>query len=246
MTDAIRARTIEITGGSGTPIEAYYAQPESGQRRGSMVVVHHLPGYDPASKEIVRTFADAGYATICPNLYSREAGGMPWRDAAAKVRAAGGVPDAQVVADVAAAANFMRAQEHSNGKVGVIGYCSGGRQAVLAACRLDLDALVDCYGAFVMRTAGPESGLARRGFPELIENLSCPMLGLFGEEDPAPPVEEVQELEAALKEHGKEYTIRIMPNAGHAFFSVDSEKYRPLAARDGWAEIFTFLQRQLS
>ena len=117
-----------------------------------------MPGYDRATKEIVRRFAELGYDAICPNLYWREAPGAAPDDAAATARAQGGVPDERLVGDVGGAAAHLRALPDSNGKVGVIGYCSGGRQSVLAACNLDLDAAVDCYGAFV-------TGDAARGLP---------------------------------------------------------------------------------
>ncbi|MCW2497886.1 MAG: carboxymethylenebutenolidase, partial [Jatrophihabitans sp.] len=139
--------TIRITGAGGDEIEAYLAVPEGSGPRGGVVVIHHMPGYDRGSKEIARRFAELGYDAICPNLYWREAPGAAPDDAAATARAAGGVPDARLVGDVGGAAAYLRGLPTSNGKVGVIGYCSGGRQSVLAACNLDLDAAVDCYGA---------------------------------------------------------------------------------------------------
>ncbi|MBN9619934.1 MAG: dienelactone hydrolase family protein, partial [Actinobacteria bacterium] len=149
MNDSLSATTIRITGADGDEIEAYLARPDGDARRGGVVVIHHMPGYDRATKEIVRRFAELGYDAICPNLYWREAPGADPSDAAATARAQGGVPDARLVGDVAGAAAYLRALPTSNGKVGVIGYCSCGRQSVLAACNTDLDAAVDCYGAYV-------------------------------------------------------------------------------------------------
>src|ERR1700751_74250 len=149
MYDGIMAETISLTGHGGDQIEAYLARPLGPGPFGSVVVIHHMPGYDAQTKEITRTFAANGYTAVCPNLYTREAPGASPDAAAATVRAAGGVPDDRLVGDVGAAAAFLRAMPNSNGKVGVIGYCSGGRQSFLAACRLPLDAAVDCYGAFV-------------------------------------------------------------------------------------------------
>lgn len=245
MNDAMRAQTIQITGADGRRIEAYYAVPDRGQPHGSVVVIHHAPGYDEATKEITRRFATEGFAALCPNLYSRETPGLEPKAAAAQVRAAGGVPDDQVTGDVAAAAGYLRSQPGANGKIGVIGYCTGGRQAVLAACELELDAAVDCYGAFVARSTPPGDSLPRRAILHLLHKLSCPLLGLFGAEDPAPPVAEVAELEAALKEHGKTHEFEIYENAGHAFFSVDSQKYRTAAALAGWARILGWFTRYL-
>jgi carboxymethylenebutenolidase len=245
MNDAMRAQTIQVPTADGTPIEAYYATPERGEPHGAVVVIHHAPGYDDATKEIARRFAAEGFAALCPNLYSREAPGRTPREAAAQVRAAGGVPDAQVTDDVAAAVEYLRSRQDTNGKVGVIGYCTGGRQAVLAACQLNLDAAVNCYGAFTTRSTPPGDGLPRSAITHLLHKLSCPLLGLFGAEDPAPPVQEVAELEAALREHGKTFEIQVYENAGHAFFSVDSQKYRTAAALAGWQRILAWFTRYL-
>jgi carboxymethylenebutenolidase len=110
MTDAMRAETVTITGHAGARIEAYLARPLDGGPRGGVVVIHHMPGYDWATKEIVRRFAAEGYPALCPNLYSREAPGADPDDAAATVRAAGGVPDERLVGDVAGAAAYLKSQ----------------------------------------------------------------------------------------------------------------------------------------
>ena len=122
-----------------------------------MVVIHHLPGYDEATKEITRKFAAHGYLSLCPNLYTREAPSASPDDASATVRALGGLPDDRFVGDVRGAVNHLKSLESSNGRVATIGYCSGGRQSFLAACSLPLDAAVDCYGAFVVGT--PPAGM---------------------------------------------------------------------------------------
>src|SRR5689334_12135558 len=149
MQGDLTAQTVRIASGDGTEIEAYAASPLGDERRGGVVVIHHLPGYDRGTKEMVRRFAELGYDAVCPNLYARQAPGADPDDAAATVRAQGGISDQQLLDDVAGAAAYLRALPTSNGQVGVIGHCSGGRQATLAACRLDLDAAVDCYGAHV-------------------------------------------------------------------------------------------------
>src|ERR1700744_4746545 len=131
MYDAIMAETIHIPGHGGDLIEASSPRPLAPGPFGSVVVIHHMPGYDPQTKEIARTFAVNGYNAICPNLYTREAPGASPDHAAAAARAQGGVPDERLVGDVGGAATFLRSLENSNGKVGTIGYCSGGRPAVL-------------------------------------------------------------------------------------------------------------------
>ncbi len=245
MTDAMRAETISMLGAGGDEIEAYLAQPIDQTAIGGVVVIHHMPGYDEETKEITRKFAAHGYLALCPNLYSREAPGASPDDAAAAARALGGVPDERLVGDVAGAADHLRALRSSNGKVATIGYCSGGRQSFLAACSLQLDAAVDCYGAFVV--APPPEGAPVTVGPivHLAKDLSCPLLGLFGADDQFPSPAEVHKLERVLTEHHKMFEFHSYEGAGHAFFSTNRASFRPEAAKDGWTRIWEFFDRYL-
>jgi len=94
-----------------------------------MIIIHHMPGYDEGTKQIARTFAANGYAALIPNLYYRVAPNVSPDDAAATARSLGGVSDEQLVGDAQGAMNYLKALDISNGRVGVIGYCSGGRQS---------------------------------------------------------------------------------------------------------------------
>jgi carboxymethylenebutenolidase len=247
MSEALTASTISISGHHGDDIEAYLAVPDDGApARGSVVVIHHMPGYDTSTKEIVRKFAANGYAALMPNLYFRDAPGASPDDAAAAARANGGVPDDRLVGDVAAAAEFLRALTDSNGKVGVIGYCSGGRQSFLAACSLPLDAAVDCYGAFIISPVPEGLPLKAKPIVGMAKDLSCPLLGLFGADDKNPTPEETAELSSVLDDLGKPHEFHTYDGAGHAFFSVDRVAYRPEAANDGWQKIWDFYGRYLA
>ncbi|MFI9106177.1 dienelactone hydrolase family protein [Streptomyces fildesensis] len=240
MSDSLTAETIRLTGHDGDEIEAYLARPQGRERRGGVIVIHHMPGYDRGTKEIVRRFAELGYDAICPNLYFREAPGAAPDDAAAVGRANGGVPDARLIGDVSAAAAHLRALPTSNGKAGVIGYCSGGRQSVLAACNLDLDAAVDCYGAFVTGTVPAEFPLRITNLVDQLPRLRAPLLGLFGAEDKYPTPEQVAELGQILTANGKDFEFHSYEGAGHAFFSTDRPAYNVAAANDGWERIAAF------
>jgi carboxymethylenebutenolidase len=246
MNEAMRAETVEIRGEGGNPVEAYLAQPLDGPATGGVVVIHHMPGYDEATKEITRKFAAHGYLAVCPNLYYREAPGASSDDAATTARAQGGVPDARLVGDVAGSIAHLRSLPSSNGKVATIGYCSGGRQSFLAACSLELDAAVDCYGAFVIGSPPEGFPLRVESLAARIKDLSCPLLGLFGAEDQYPAPEEVAELEKLLAEAGKEFEFHTYEGAGHAFFATDRPSYRPEAAVEGWQRIWEFFSRHLS
>jgi carboxymethylenebutenolidase len=247
MSEELAASTITVTGAGGDDIEAYLAVPDDGATsRGSVVVIHHMPGYDSSTKEIVRKFAAHGYAALMPNLYYREAPGASPDDAAAVARANGGVPDDRLVGDVSAAGEYLTALAGSNGKVGVIGYCSGGRQSFLAACSLQLDAAVDCYGACIVNP--PPEGMPLKVAPivGLSPDLSCPLLGLFGADDKYPTPDETAELSKVLDGLGKPHEFHTYDGAGHAFFSVDRPAYRPEAANDGWQKIWDFYGRYLA
>jgi carboxymethylenebutenolidase len=245
MSDALVAETITITAGDGDEIQAYSARALDEAPRGGVVVIHHMPGYDDGTKEFARRFAYHGYNAVIPNLYWRQAPGATPDDAAATARAQGGITDDQLVADVAGAIAYLKGLPNSNGKVGTIGYCSGGRQSFLAAVSLDLDAAVDCYGAFV-------TGVLPEGFPlkvttlvDRTPDLSCPLLGLFGGQDKYPSPEHVAELEEALKAAGKPHEFHSYPGAGHAFFAVNRPSYNVEAANDGWKQIFAFYGKYL-
>lgn len=245
MSDSLSAGTIELTGHRGDAIEAYLARPDGDVPRGGVVVIHHMPGFDRWTKETVRRFAELGYDAVCPNLHHREAPGASADDAAAANRAAGGVPDDRLVGDVTAAAAYLRSLPSSNGKVGVIGYCSGGRQSVLAACTVDLDAAVDCYGAFVTEAPPAEFPIAVTNLVGQLPNLRCPLLGLFGNDDQHPSREAVDELGRHLDRLTKAHEFHRYDGAGHAFFANDRPSYRVEAANDGWERIAAFYATHL-
>jgi carboxymethylenebutenolidase len=246
MYSGLTADEIRITGHDGEEINAYFASPHGPGPFPGVGVIHHMPGWDEATTEIANRFAAHGYFAIVPNLHYREGPSASPDDAAAGSRAAGGVPDERFLGDLSAAVAHLRSQERCNNKVGVIGYCSGGRQAFLAACSLDIEAAVDCYGAFVVGTV-PEGFPVKMGpVIHLAENMACPLLGLFGLDDQRPSPQQVDEIDAELDRLGKEHEFHRYEGAGHAFFNTASEAYRPTAATDGWQRIFDFYGRHLA
>src|SRR6185295_12010754 len=140
------ADTVKFRARNGDTGEAYYAWPSGEGKFPGVVLIHHMPGWDEWITEATRKLAHHGFISIAPHLYFREGPGDP-DDVGARVRAAGGVSDEQVIGDVAGGMAFLRAQPCSNGKVAVMGFCSGGRHTYLVACRLpNVDAAVDCWG----------------------------------------------------------------------------------------------------
>lgn len=244
--EVMMAETIFYQGFSGDEVNAYLARPLGPGPFPGVVVIHHMPGWDEGSKEITRTFASRGYAAICPNLYYREGPDMSPTDAAAAAREAGPVPDDRCIGDIGGARKVLLQVGSASGKVGVIGYCSGGRQAYICACQLPFDAAVDCYGGRVVASA---DSLTERQpvLPlDMTPNLGCPVLGLFGAEDKNPSPADTEVLRQRLEEHAKTYEFHTLDGAGHAFFAVDRPNYRVEAAQAGWKLVFDFFDRYLA
>jgi carboxymethylenebutenolidase len=243
--EGMLAETVMLQGHNGDYINAYFARPLGPGPHPSVVLIHHMPGWDEWYKEATRKFAHHGYASISPNLYFRAGHGAP-EDVTARIRAEGGAPDDQVVGDVAAAARFLKALPTSNGRVGVFGTCSGGRHAILACSRTtEFDACIDCWGGGVVMRQEDLTEKRPVAPIDYTRDLSCPVLGLFGEEDRAPTVEQVNQHEAALKQHGKDYEFHMYPNAGHGFFYHHVPMYRQEQAVDGWNKIWAFLEKHV-
>lgn len=243
--EALFAETVLMRGHQGDQIDAYLARPLGVSAAPGVVVIHHMPGWDGPTKEIARRFAHHGYVAISPNLHFREGKATP-QENSASVRAAGGMPDDRTMGDVQGAVDYLRTLPYVNGRVGVIGYCSGGRQSYLAACTVrGLDAAIDCYGGGVV--AKPEELTPRQPVApiELTRDLQCPLLGLFGVEDTRPSPADTAKTKEALDKFGKTYEFHTYDNAGHAFFAVDRPQYRQAAAVDGWEKVFAFFGKHL-
>ena len=241
------AETVTLDGFNNDKIEAYAARPTTPGPHAGVVVIHHAPGWDDWTCEVVRKFAHHGYEAIAPHLYSRVALGPP-DDMAARIRAMGGVSDAQAMGDIESGAKFLRAQAASNGKVGCIGFCSGGRHAYLAAALVPgLDAAVDCWGGGVIVADPAHLSPARPVAPiDYTPRIACPLLGIFGNDDRNPTVDQVNDTEAALKTEGKTYEFHRYDGAGHGFFATERSGYRPEQATDAWNHVFAFYDKHLN
>lgn len=243
--DGMTASVITYAAGGDDQIHAYVARPHGPGPFPGIVLLHHMPGWDEIYREFTRRFAQHGYNAISPDLFCRDGHGQP-DDVAAKVRAAGGAPDRRVIDDSVAAAKWSRALATSNGKVGIIGTCSGGRQAVLVASSArGFDAVADLWGGRVVVEPGDLTPKQPVPSIDLTKDLSAPLLGLFGNDDRSPSPAQVDRHEAELKRCAKEYEFHRYDGAGHGFFYYDRPAYRPEQAVDGWAKVFTFFAKHL-
>lgn len=244
--EGLLAETVTYAGDGGDVISAYMARPLGEGPYPAVIVVHHMPGWDEATKEITRRFAHHGYIAVCPNLHYRDAPDAEPDDAAAISRSAGGVPDDQFIGDAEGSATYLRSLPYHSGKIGMIGFCSGGRQTYLAAGRMDtIDAAVDCWGGRVI--AAPEELTERQPVSPIdyTGDISIPILGIFGQDDGSPSPAQVDATEAELIKQGVDYEFHRYEDAGHGFFATDRPSYRPVQAKEAWEEVFKFYDKNL-
>ena len=239
------AETICIPGHNGDNIHAYYSRPIGDGPFPGIVLIPHMPGWDEWCRETARRFTAHGYSVMCPNIYERVGHGTP-TEVATMSREQGGVSDECVMGDTAASLGFLKNQANANGKVGVIGMCSGGRHTFLAACTVEgVDAAVDCWGGGVV--CPPEQlSPARPVAPiDYAEKLQCPLLGIFGNEDFSPTPDDVNKTEEVLKKLGKDYEFHRYDGAGHGFWYYDKPMYRQEQAMDSFNKVIEFFDKNL-
>ena len=239
------AETITLRGKDGTPVRAYYSRPITNEPHPSIVLIPHMPGWDELCRELSRRYTEHGYSVICPNIFQRFDIKTP-REAFKTCIEAGGLVDADVMGDVEQAIAFLKAQPLSNGKAGVIGMCSGGRHAFLAACTVDsVDAAVDCWGGGVFAEASELTPARPKAPIDFVDNLHVPLLGIFGNDDQHPSPDEVNRLEEELRSRNKDYEFHRYDGAGHGFWSLDRGNYRVEAAMDSFNRTLDFFGRTL-
>jgi carboxymethylenebutenolidase len=243
----IKGGVIALPSG-GTNIAAYLATPNQPGSYPGIVVIQEAFGLVDHICDVARRFANIGYNAVAPALYWRRGGPTNPDDIQTVFPVMFGLPDSEAVQDLEAAAACLRGLPGATGKVGAIGFCSGGRHTLLFACSSNkVDAAVDCWGGFIQRaTPDVETTPARPKAPlDMVGQLHCPLFGVFGEEDQNPPVE----LEAELKKRGqaakKDVTTKVYKGAGHAFLADYRPSYREPAAKELWADATAFFAKHL-
>ena len=221
---------IPVAGGE---IPAYRAMPASGGPFPTLLVVHEIFGVHEHIKDICRRLAKLGYFAVAPLLYSREGDVASMSDVQqiiAKVVA--NVPDQQVASDLDATVAWAKSTgKAATTKLGITGFCWGGRQVWLyAAHNPSLKAAVAWYGPL----QSPASNLRPKNPIDLVNQIDVPVLGLYGGKDMAIPLAQIEQMRAALKAAGKPSEIVIYPEAGHGFNADYRPSYNPQAAKDGW------------
>lgn len=234
------AQTVQTADG---PMDLYEALP-AGAPRGAVVVIQEAFGVNYHIQDVTRRLADAGYRAVAPTLFHRAGGGTaPYTDFSKVMPLFHGVSDASVLMDVDAALSHLRGAGFSDARIGLVGFCFGGRVSFLVATRRRLGAAVGFYGGGIVSAR-------RGGFPTLIGDaaaLATPWLGLFGDKDQGIPVADVETLRAALAREAKVASeIVRYADAEHGFNCDVRASYHEASAKDAWARMLDWFERHLA
>ena len=230
------ALTSEMVGFSGKAgkVGGYLSHPKDGKSLGGVIVIHENRGLIDHIKDVARRFAKDGFVVLAPDLLSRSGGTDQYKTPEEQIQAIGKLGQEGVVEDLLSAVEYLKKQGVVNGRIGVVGYCWGGKQSLNFATKCkDLNAAVVYYGA----NPNPI---------DLVQNIPCPLLGNYGSEDPniIPGVEPLKE---ALQKYGKKFDIKVFQGAKHAFNNnTNPDRYHPEAAKEAWARTKDFFAKNLA
>ena len=224
---------IPVAGGQ---IPGYAAMPASGGPFPTVLVIQEIFGVHEHIKDMCRRFAKLGYFAVAPALYSREGDVSGMSDIQEIIgKVVSKVPDAQVASDLDATLAWAKSTGKADTtKLGVTGFCWGGRQVWLYAVHNpDVKAAVAWYGPLKR----PATDLQPKNPIDLVAQLKVSVLGLYGGADPGIPVDSIEEMKKALKAANNPSEIIIYPDTPHGFNADYRPSYRPEQAKDGWTKL---------
>ncbi len=230
-TNGLVAGEIKIPVKDGE-IPGYRAMPATGKGFPTVLVVQEIFGVHEHIKDICRRFAKAGHMAIAPELYARQGDVSQITNINEIIsKVVSKVPDAQVMSDLDATVEYAGKTGKANtGKLGITGFCWGGRIVWLyAAHSPKLKAGVAWYG----RLVGQPDELHPKHPIDIAASLKAPVLGLYGGKDRGIPLDTVEKMRAALKAAGSKSEIIVYPDADHGFHADYRPTYNKEAAQDG-------------
>lgn len=207
--------------------KGYFVRPEAEGNYPGVVMIHENRGLRPEIRDTAETLAKEGYLVLAVDLL----GGTAEDQTGARALTANFNQETGV-ANMRAAAAYLRSKGAT--KIASLGWCFGGRQSVeLAVSGETLDATVVYYGSGIPTAV------------DQLEPIKWPVLGIFGEDDQAIPVETVRSFESALNTLNIENNIHIYPGVGHAFANPSGANYAPAETMDAWQKTLAFLSQNL-
>ena len=230
---------------NGQTMEGYLTQPNDEERHPAVIVIQEVWGVNSHIQYVTDRLPAQGYVGLAPAMYHREGRmtiGMHEEMETAFARM-GACNDENIVADVKAAVAWLKEQPFVDpDRIGIVGFCFGGRVSFLAACTIpELKAASVFYGGRILAPLGG-SGPSPL---EQAQHINCPVLGLFGEDDQNPTPADVAQIEAALKQHNKTYEFHMYPGCGHGFHCNARGSYRPESARDAWGKTIAWFDQHV-
>jgi carboxymethylenebutenolidase len=225
--------------------EGFLAEPGDGPRPG-VVVIPDVWGLSDHTRDIAGRLAEAGFAALALDVY-RKTGRRELADPAAAMAWIRELSDPLVLETVQEGVDALAQNPAvAGGKIGLIGFCMGGQYAWLAACSCrGISAVAPFYG-MLRYEAGLDSKRKPRSPLDAVADLSCPALGLYGEEDAIIPKADVDELESRLAKQPQPHEIVRYEGAGHAFLNdTRPAMYHPEAATNAWIRLLPFLHTHL-
>ena len=244
------AHTVSFPAPDGFELPAYVARPEGEGPFPVVIVVSEIFGVHEYIRDICRRLAKAGYAAVAPAFFVRKADPAPLSDMSAIMAIVAAAGYDQVMSDVGAALEWIGLQSWARAdKVGITGYCWGGKVVWQACARFPaIDAGVAWYGRLApAANATDEQKAAGRPWPvDLAGELKAPVLGLYGGQDGGIPVASVEVMRSALTKAGATGSeIIVYPDAPHGFHADYRASYREADAKDGWRRLLGFFNARL-
>jgi len=239
-TQGITAGEIEIPTEDGS-IPGYRAMPKQASNAPVILVAQEIFGVHEHIKDVARRFAKAGYLAVAPELFHRQGDVSRLEDVQDIIaKVVSKVPDAQVMSDLDAAVAWAGTHGGNIEKLGITGFCWGGRITWLyAAHNPEVDAGVAWYG----RLEGAKTETTPAHPIDLVERIDAPILGLYGGADAGIPNDSVERMNSALTKAGKKSTIHLYPDTPHAFHADYRPSYRKEAAEDGWKRALAWFRQ---
>ena len=219
---------------NGFKVPAYRAAPAGKKDLPVVLVIQEIFGVHEYIADVCKRFARAGYLAIAPELYARQGDPAQYGEMAKLMaEVVSKVPDAQVMADLDGAVQWAGAHGGNAERIGITGFCWGGRITWLYAAHGPVKAGVAWYG----RLVGSASALTPKHPVEITPILKAPVLGLYGGQDGGIPQETIDKMKAALASGSaaaKASEFVVYPDAPHAFHADYRPSYRKGPAEDGW------------
>lgn len=230
-----KSKEIRITTGDGA-MPAHLAVPVGPGPFPGVIVAMEAFGLNDHIKRVADRIANEGYVAIAPDFYYRaEKRQAEYTDLPTAITLMSALTDDGILADLTATIDVLRARsEVRSDRIGMTGFCMGGRMTFLAACNLQIQAAACFYGGGI------------GGLLDQAAGISCPMVALFGEKDGFIPLDEVDQVKARLAEEGKQAEVVVYDGADHGFFCDERESYQEAAASDAWARLLTLFRDHLA